>query len=111
MGLLMEVVSPTSHLFMRAEFPHDAQDVKLMAVEEAYSDATSPEELYEMLRDVHPICGDVLRPATADDLVGGHGTDVAGVYRVRDEVKEALASQKDFPWHVAFKLAQQNFRP
>ena len=107
----MEVVSPREHFFLRTEFPHDAQDVKLMAVEEAYSDAKSPDELYRMLKDVHPICGEVLRPATRQELIGTHGTDPEGVYRVREEVKEELGNQKAFEWHVAFKLAQQNFKP
>ena len=79
-GMLVEMHIRGTPYWMLAEEAGEYKDIKHMRVEADTPHAKTPKELYDLIKDVHPVVGEVVRPAIQSEML--HGKDCYGVYKV-----------------------------
>ncbi|MFM7978657.1 MAG: hypothetical protein ACKPKO_05025 [Candidatus Fonsibacter sp.] len=79
-GMLVELHIRGTPYWMLAEEAGKYRDMKHMRVEADNPDVNSPQELYNRIKDVHPLVGEVVRPAEQSEMLPGR--DCYGVYKL-----------------------------
>ena len=74
---------------MLAEESGEYKNIKHMRVEADDPHVQSPQELYDSIKDVNPITSDILRAATASEMMPGKSS--YGVYKIL-QLKELKAN-------------------
>jgi len=78
-GCLVEIHIKGTPYWCIAEEPGEMRDIKYMRVERDNKDVTSAKELFNHIKDVHPVTGDIMRPATPAECYNGSHE---GVYNI-----------------------------
>ena len=78
-GVLVEIIIKGTPYWCVAEEPGEMRDIKYMRVERDNRNVTSAKELFNNIKDVHPVTSDIMRPATPHECwYGSH----EGVYKI-----------------------------